>query len=76
VAPPRPDLRYARFGLIAYEFPGAVLAGAGLGWLLDRWLGTAPYGALVLTLAAVIGGLARLVVMMRRFDRLDRRGEP
>jgi ATP synthase protein I len=64
-------IRYARYGAIAYELSGTILAGALLGWLLDRWLGTAPYLALTCTLAAVVGGFVRLVVLLRRFDRLD-----
>lgn len=68
---PGPNLivRYARFGALAYELSGTILAGAFVGWLLDRWLGTQPYLTLVSTLAAVIGGFVRLVVLLRRFDR-------
>jgi F0F1-type ATP synthase assembly protein I len=68
---PEPNLivRYARFGAMAYELSGTILAGAFVGWLLDRWLGTQPYLTLVSTLTAVIGGFVRLVVLLRRFDR-------
>jgi ATP synthase protein I len=33
------------------ELVGCIGAGALAGWLLDRWLGTRPWGFLVLTLA-------------------------
>jgi F0F1-type ATP synthase assembly protein I len=39
---------------------------------VDAWLGTDPWGLLVLTLVGVIGGFARLLHLLRRFERLDR----
>lgn len=39
---------------LIYTFPAAMLAGTGLGWLCDRWLGSSPYG----TLAGFLAGLA------------------
>ena len=72
---PGPIVRYARYGAVAFEFSGTIAAGAVIGWLLDRWLGTAPYLVVVSTLAAVVGGFTRLIVILRQFDRLDH-GEP
>ena len=36
---------------LPFVFVGAVLVGGGLGWLLDRWIGTKPY------LMIILGGL-------------------
>ena len=66
-----PIVRYGRYGAVAFEFSGTIGAGAVIGWLLDRWLGTAPYLVVVSTLAAVVGGFIRLIQILRRFDRLD-----
>lgn len=64
-------VRYARIGAVAFEFSGTIAAGACIGWLLDRWLGTQPYLLVFATLAAVVGGFIRLIQILRRFDRLD-----
>jgi F0F1-type ATP synthase assembly protein I len=69
--PPAPIVRYARYGAVAFEFSGTIGAGAIVGWLLDRWLGTEPYLLIVSTLSAVVGGFIRLIQVLRRFDRLD-----
>lgn len=69
---PTPVGRFARYGALGYEVSGTIFAGAVVGWSLDRWLGTEPYLAVACTLFAVIGSFVRLVVLLRRFDRLDR----
>ena len=76
MAPAGPIVRYARYGAAAFEFSGTIAAGAAIGWLLDRWLGSAPYGLTVSTLAAVAGGFIRLIQILRRFERLEREGQP
>jgi ATP synthase protein I len=57
---------------VAFEFSGTIAGGAFVGWLLDRWLGTPPWGAVLMTLLAVVGGFVRLVQILRRFERRDR----
>lgn len=69
--PPAPIVRYGRYGAVAFEFSGTIAAGAVVGGLLDRWLGTQPYLLVVSTLAAVIGGFTRLIQVLQRFDRID-----
>jgi F0F1-type ATP synthase assembly protein I len=69
-------VRYARLGAVAFEFSGTIAAGAVFGWLLDRWLGSAPYGLVSLTLLSVVGGFIRLIQIVRRFDHLDVDREP
>ncbi len=65
-------VRYGKYGAVAFEFSGTIAAGAVLGWLLDGWLSTAPYGLVVATLLGVIGGFVRLVEVVRRFEQMDR----
>jgi len=73
---PSPLVRYGRYGALAFEFSGTIAAGTAVGYLLDRWLRTEPYGVTLCTLLAVAGGFARLIQVLRRFDRRDREAEP
>lgn len=42
---------------LGFEFSAAIVAGAGLGWVIDRFLGTGPLATLVLLLLGFIAGL-------------------
>jgi ATP synthase protein I len=39
------------------EFVAGVLVGAGLGWLIDLWLGTSPWGLVVFLLLGFVAGV-------------------
>ena len=56
---------------LVYTFPFIILAGAGLGWLVDRWAGTDPYGVLV---GFVVGLVAAFTYLTRMLGGLSRRG--
>src|SRR3712207_2795423 len=43
------------------EFVAGVLAGGGLGWLVDRVLGTSPWGLIVLLMLGFAAGVANLL---------------
>ena len=70
--PLNPIVRYGRYGAVAFEFTGGIAAGALIGWWIDGRWGTEPYGLLVMTLLAVVGGFIRLIRVLRRFERSDR----
>jgi ATP synthase protein I len=38
-----------------------VLVGAGLGWLIDRWLGTLPWGMFVFALLGFTAGVLNVM---------------
>ena len=42
---------------IGIEFVVAIVVGTGLGWALDRWLGTRPWGTIVLFFLGVAAGM-------------------
>ncbi|MCX5576648.1 AtpZ/AtpI family protein [Kaistia terrae] len=46
---------------IVGEFVSGVLVGAGLGWLIDYWLGTAPWGMIVLLLLGFVAGVLNVL---------------
>lgn len=43
------------------EFVAAVLVGAGIGFLLDQWLGTAPWLSLVMLMLGFVAGVLNVV---------------
>jgi ATP synthase protein I len=43
------------------ELVAGVLVGALLGWLLDRWLGTSPWGLIVLLLLGFAAGVLNVM---------------
>ncbi len=53
---------------IGVEFVGAVLVGAFVGWLLDRWLHTAPWLMIVMLVLGFAAGLRRAMVTSSQFD--------
>ena len=42
---------------ISTEFVAGIIAGGGLGWLLDRWLGTSPWGMIVFLMLGFAAGI-------------------
>jgi ATP synthase protein I len=51
----------ARGFRLATEFVVGILAGAGLGWLVDRWFSTSPWGLIVLLLLGFVAGVFNVV---------------
>lgn len=48
----------ARLAGMGTEFLSAILAGGLIGWLIDRWLGSAPTGLVIgLILGIIVGGV-------------------
>jgi len=52
---------FARGTRYAMEIAVATMVGAGIGWALDRWLGTRPWLFLLLLLAGVAAGFRNLM---------------
>src|SRR5207302_9797950 len=71
-----PDDEQNRFGrslgegysyvALGFTFAVAILAFGALGWVVDGWLGTRPWFALV---GAAIGGVGGLLAMLFRVQR-------
>ena len=51
---PKPAPGYGQGARVLAELIGAPLGGGLIGWLLDRWLGTAPWLMLVLLVLAIV----------------------
>jgi ATP synthase protein I len=52
---------FARGFRLSSELVAGVLVGAGLGWLLDRWLGTLPWGMFVFALVGFTAGVLNVI---------------
>jgi ATP synthase protein I len=52
---------FARGTRYAMEIAVATMVGGGLGWALDRWLGTAPWLFILLLLAGMAAGFRNLM---------------
>lgn len=50
------------------ELMAAVLLWAGIGWLVDGWIGTAPWGLVV---GALIGNAAGMYLVFLRGNQLE-----
>ena len=51
----------ARGFRLSTELVAGVLVGAGIGWLLDRWLGTSPWGLIVFLLLGFAAGVLNVM---------------
>jgi ATP synthase protein I len=61
---PRPSADvsgFARGFRLSTELVAGVLVGAGAGWLIDRWLGTTPWGLIVLVLLGFAAGVLNVM---------------
>ncbi|HDT13625.1 MAG TPA: AtpZ/AtpI family protein [Candidatus Aminicenantes bacterium] len=63
----RPDLRrLAELSSLGLILPSSIAVGLFFGYLLDRWLGTAPWLLLLFTVLGVVSGLLSLVRALKR----------
>jgi len=52
---------YARGFRLSSELVAGVAVGAGLGWLIDRWLGISPWGLIVFLLLGFAAGVLNVM---------------
>jgi ATP synthase protein I len=48
---------YAKGFRLSSELVAGVVVGAGIGWLLDRWLGISPWGLIIFLLLGFAAGI-------------------
>ncbi len=53
---------------IAVEFIGAMLVGGLIGWFIDRYAGTGPWGLIVMLLLGFATGLRSVLRQQKKFD--------
>ena len=65
--PRRPDFkRLAELSSIALILPSSIAVGLFSGYLLDRWLGTAPWLLLIFTVLGIVSGLLSLFRALKK----------
>lgn len=69
---PRNTSQTARAFGIASEFIFSTLGGLVLGWLVDRWAGTKPWGTLIGLALGFVGGMIRVIQQSNRLDEPSR----
>ncbi len=52
---------FARGFRLSSELVAGVLVGAGMGWLIDRWLGSLPWGVFVFALLGFTAGVLNVM---------------
>ncbi|MFY9772087.1 MAG: AtpZ/AtpI family protein [Xanthobacteraceae bacterium] len=52
---------YARGFRLSSELVAGVVVGAGIGWLIDRWLGISPWGLIVFLLLGFAAGVLNVM---------------
>ena len=57
---------------VALDFVITTVAGAVVGWLLDRWLGTKPWGTVVGLGLGFATAFVRIIRFTQRTERLER----
>jgi ATP synthase protein I len=52
---------YARGFRLSSELVAGVVVGAGIGWIIDRWLGVSPWGLIVFVLLGFAAGVLNVM---------------
>jgi ATP synthase protein I len=74
---PKQSSGFLRQLSMAMELPfvlvGGVLIGGGIGWLLDRWLHTAPWLAMALGMLGFGAGIREIIQRLTREEKNEER---
>lgn len=68
--PTRPNFRkLAELSSIGLLLPSSIIVGLFFGYVLDRWLGTAPWLLLIFTVLGAVSGLLSLFRALKKYDK-------
>lgn len=65
--------RLAVYIQILYSFPITILAGAGLGFLIDKWLNSKPVGVLIGSLLGISAAFYSLFHLLNQIQKNDKK---
>jgi ATP synthase protein I len=58
---------------VASELVAGVIVGGGIGWAIDRWLGTSPFGLIVMLIIGMVAGFWSVYRLAARPTGITRR---
>ncbi len=67
--------RVAYYTSLGVVLPAGAAVGYAVGWLLDRWLRTAPIFGVIMTFLGAAGGFIEVLVILKRAEKRDDRNE-
>lgn len=66
----------AQASVIGIQLAVSTMIGAGIGYLLDRWLGTEPWLLIVFFLLGSVAGFREMIRTVSRVSEDEERNEP
>ena len=63
--------KLADISSLALVLPSSIAVGLFIGYLLDKWLGTAPWMLIVFTLLGIASGLTSLIRGIMKYNKDD-----
>ncbi|HMM64887.1 MAG TPA: AtpZ/AtpI family protein [Mesorhizobium sp.] len=67
---------YGRAFVLSSEFVGGVAVGAGIGWAVDRFAGTSPWGLIVFLLLGFAAGVLNVLRSAGLIAEFGKAGKP
>jgi len=61
---------------VSSEFAAGIIVGAGLGWVLDYWAGTSPWGLIILLLLGFAAGVLNVLRSLGKVAAPETRMRP
>jgi ATP synthase protein I len=58
--------QYLSYGAIGIEMGASLVVGMGIGWFLDKWLGTRPWCLVVFTAFGIVAGFRNVIRAARK----------
>jgi ATP synthase protein I len=67
---------YGQAFKLSSEFIAAIAVGIGIGWVLDHWAGTSPFGLIVFLLLGFGGGILNVLRSVGQVAEFGQGGKP
>ncbi len=67
-------IQIASYSTLGIEMGLAVAVGVGIGYYLDKWLGTQPWFLIIFLFFGIVAGFRSLYRALKRLEREDKGG--